>query len=568
MRNILKENTAEQWEQVRLQPEYAKRVDEVRRVAAECLNEPVPLLPYTKFKIFYETGNRYIYENPYFERRKRLNAYALMAKLTGEQKYIDALEDIIWHICDEYTWALPAHVGLDKTIAEQKIFLDLFACETGFALAECYSLLEDTLSDLIKRRIREELQTRIIDSFLQRKESYFWETVKSNWAAVCAGSVLAVFLYCAEEREIDAALPQLESAFTCFLKSFTEDGCCLEGYNYWNYGFGFFVMAADLLRNYTNGKTDYFKLDKVKTVAHYQQKIILRTPDMAVSFADGNCKFSALYGLSYYLKREYPDLYLPQKFAPVLQDHCYRWGHFIRAFLWSDGRMDNSGILPKTDVFAEAGWYIRREKEYTLAAKAGHNAEPHNHNDIGSFIFCTSAGQTLCDFGAGEYVKDYFSDKRYEFLVNRSLGHSVPYINGKEQAAGSEYRGELICADDNRVVLEISGAYPDETLLSLKRSFEIREDGIILKDEFEFSEQPNEVVERFITHEEPKIDMQRGKIEAGDCVLEFEPKLYDVCVTKEIYSNHAGEPTAAYLIDASAKEPAQVMVLGLKCTKV
>lgn len=85
MRNILKENTAEQWEKVRTQPEYAKRVDEVRQVAEECLNEPVPLLPYTKFKLFYETGNRYIYETPYFERRKRLNAYSLMVKLTGEQ---------------------------------------------------------------------------------------------------------------------------------------------------------------------------------------------------------------------------------------------------------------------------------------------------------------------------------------------------------------------------------------------------------------------------------------------------------------------------------------------------
>lgn len=568
MRNILKENTAEQWDKVRTQPEYAKRVDEVRQVAEESLHEPVPLLPYTKFKLFYETGNRSVYETPYFERRKRLNAYSLMAKLTGEKKYIDALEDIIWHICDEYTWALPAHFGTEKEIADQKIFLDLFACETGFALAECYSLLEDTLSDLVKRRMRVELRTRIIDSFLQRKQPYFWETVENNWAAVCGGSVLAVFLYCAEDDEIAAALPQLESAFTYFLKSFTEDGCCLEGYNYWNYGFGFFVMAADLLRNFTQGKTDYFKKENVKTVAHYQQKAILRAPSMSVSFADGSNCFRPLYGLSYYLKQEYPDLYLPEKFAPALSDHCYRWGHFIRAFLWTSELAETNSTLPQTDVLEKAGWYIRRKENYTLAAKAGHNAEPHNHNDIGSFIFCTDKGQTLCDFGAGEYVKDYFSDKRYEFLVNRSLGHSVPYVNGKEQAAGAEYRGELLFADENQAVMEIGGAYPDSTLRSLRRCFQVEEDGVILRDEFEFSEPPTEVVERFVTHEEPCLQAGEGMVGIGDCVIEFSPQLYDVRVTKEMYSNHAGDATAAYMVDVQAKKLEQSMTWEYKIRKV
>ncbi len=560
MRNILKENTAERWEMIQTRQEYAERVDEVRRAAEQCLNESVSSLPHSKFILFEQTGNRYIYEDLYFERRKRLNVFAFMSKLTGEQKYIDALEDIIWHICDEYTWALPAHVRTEQPIAKQKIWLDLFACETGFALAEIYCLLEDVLSDLVKRRIQSELRTRIIDSFLNRDESYFWETVKNNWAAVCAGSILAVFLYCAEQEEIAAALPQLENTFSYFLQSFTEDGCCLEGYDYWNYGFGFFVMGADLLRNYTNGATDYFKLDKVRTVAHYQQKIILRSPDAAVSFADGSEKFSAMYGLSHYLKREYADLYLPRQFAPVLQDHCYRWGHFIRAFLWTDSGSDNESRLAQTDIFAEAGWYIHRTPDYTLAVKAGHNDEPHNHNDIGSFIFCTEDGQVLCDFGAGEYVKDYFREKRYEFLVTRSLGHSVPYINGREQAAGAEYCGKLLRADDDGAMLEIGGAYPDKTIQSVKRSFRFTEDGAVMRDEFEFSAPPSEVKERFVTLIEPQIDAVRGKIVIGAYAIDFSPQIHEVEVSTEVYSDHRGKPTKAYLIDAIAKNPAQVMV--------
>lgn len=229
MRNILKENTAEQWERIRTNSDYAERVSEVRTAAEECLNMPVPDLPYTKFRLFEKTGNRLIYEEPYFERRKRLNVYALMAKLTGERKYIDALEDIIWLICEEYTWALPAHINTTKPIAEQKIWLDLFSCETGFALAEIYSLMEEHLSDLVKSRMQAELRTRIIESFLRRKEPWNWETGLNNWAAVCAGSVMAVFLYCAESKEVSVAIPQLESAFNYFLRGFEEDGCCLGG---------------------------------------------------------------------------------------------------------------------------------------------------------------------------------------------------------------------------------------------------------------------------------------------------------------------------------------------------
>lgn len=561
MRNILKENTAEQWEKVRTDKFYSEYITEVRTAAEQSLMEPLPHLPYSKFKLYDETGNRYIYEDVYFERRKRLNVYALMSKLTGEQKYINALEDIIWHICDEYSWALPAHIKTEQPITAQKIWLDLFACETGFALAEIYSLLENVLSSLVKRRIQEELRTRIIESFLQRKEPWFWETVENNWAAVCAGSVLAVFLYCAQPQEISVALPQLESAFSYFLKGFTEDGCCLEGYDYWNYGFGFFVMATDLLRNYTGGATDYFKLEHVKNIARYQQKIILRVPDMAVSFADGSSNFRPLCGLSYYLKKEYPDLFLPNKFSPVLADHCYRWGHFIRTFLWTGNRDENSNALPQTDIFATAGWYIRREQEYTLAVKAGHNDEPHNHNDVGSFIFCTDAGQVLCDLGAGEYVKDYFSDKRYEFLVNRSLGHSVPFINGKEQAAGADYFGKLLHADKDSAVIEIGSAYPDETLKSLKRSFRFSENDVFMRDEFEFSKVPSAIQERFVTLFEPTLDISGGKIIIDAYAIDFSPQIYEVSISEEVYSDHRGNPTKVYLIDMTVKHPAQTLYL-------
>ena len=170
----------------------------------------------------------------------------------------------------------------------------------------------------------------------------------------------------------------------------------------------------------------------------------------------------------------------------------------------------------------------------------------------------------LNDFGAGEYVKDYFSEKRYEFLVTRSLGHSVPYINKKEQMAGEEYCGKLIKADGNECIMEIAGAYPDDTLKSLRRSFRCEKDGMVLRDEFEFSQQPSEVCERFVTLTEPKVDKLKGRINLNGHSVLFEPLMFDIHITSEVYSNHEGLPTTAYLIDAIAKKNIQVMTCEFK----
>ncbi|MBS7297609.1 MAG: hypothetical protein KIG65_00850 [Eubacteriales bacterium] len=74
--------------------------------------ENIPLLSYSAFNEYYLTGNRQIYERVYFQRRKLLNALFILAVVyEDDETYIKRLEDIIWAITDEFTWALPAHVA-------------------------------------------------------------------------------------------------------------------------------------------------------------------------------------------------------------------------------------------------------------------------------------------------------------------------------------------------------------------------------------------------------------------------------------------------------------------------
>jgi hypothetical protein len=50
----------------------------------------------------------------------------------------------------------------------------------------------------------------------------------------------------------------------------------------------------------------------------------------------------------------------------------------------------------------------------------------------------------LTDPGRGLYSRNYFGERRYESAFASSYGHSVPRIDGQLQAAGAEFRGELL----------------------------------------------------------------------------------------------------------------------------
>jgi len=81
---------------------------------------------------------------------------------------------------------------------------------------------------------------------------------------------------------------------------------------------------------------------------------------------------------------------------------------------------------------------------WEFAAKGGNNAEQHNHNDCGSYILNIDGSPVITEIGAPEYTKDFFRENRYQYLAARTLGHSLPIVNGREQAAGPQYASQVI----------------------------------------------------------------------------------------------------------------------------
>ena len=171
------------------------------------------------------------------------------------------------------------------------------------------------------------------------------------------------------------------------------------------------------------------------------------------------------------------------------------------------------------------------------------NDEPHNHNDVGSFILSTAKGQELCDLGAGLYTRQYFGSERYTIFCNSSLSHSVPIINGLSQHEGGEYGGSMQTSGD-MVTLEIGGAYPTD-VGSITRTFVVGKKCVQLTDAW--TDKVKSFTERFVSVIEPTVTA--GAVRFADCTLHFDPKAVTPKVSVEQHCMHG------YKKDAEGKMP-------------
>ncbi|MCD9021044.1 heparinase II/III family protein [Cohnella silvisoli] len=542
--------------------DYESLIGEIRREAASLLQETIPELHYHVFKLFQETGSRSEYERLYFRRRKRLTVFGILSLLEPDHVlYREALCEIIRSICDESTWCLPAHYRDEWSI-------DLFVAETAFALSEILALYGDGLPELLRERVILEIENRVFEPF-EKKGPYDWETATHNWASVCAGSIGAAAIYLLTETDrLAAFLERVICAMDFYLQGFETDGACAEGYSYWQYGFGFFVYFADLLKQRTSGGINLFVLDKVGQIALFQQKCFLDDRKV-VNFSDSVPESGVYLGLTHYLKTLYDEVHVPDASLRAVfnDDHCSRWVPAIRNLLWL--RNEAGSPWPAMSYYMEnTQWFVSRsvlgDGRYAFAAKGGHNAEPHNHNDIGQFILAVNGNPIMLDLGSGQYSRDYFGPARYDILCNGSQGHSVPIINGACQKPGRDamatIREASISEEYDVFAIEMSSAYDTEQLLQLVRTFtwvktELR---LELADRYTFAESPRSITERFIVLQPPELASEGILvIRDGPSLLSiaFDPEQLDWVTESLLHVDHFGNRVNCFALDFSVKSP-------------
>ena len=151
-------------EAVLADPELKPQLDALATHAEALRAEGIAPLTFSAFRRFETDGDRSEYEACYFQHRHRLAAFTILYWLYGREEDKAALEDTVWAILDEYTWCVPAHLrgkGL-SVLQEDGYMIDLFAAETGEALAEMLSLVGEQLSPIVKMRTERYINERIL----------------------------------------------------------------------------------------------------------------------------------------------------------------------------------------------------------------------------------------------------------------------------------------------------------------------------------------------------------------------------------------------------------------------
>lgn len=590
---------------------------EVAQEAEHISQQDMPKITEELFALFEKTGNRIKYEAVYFGRRKFLTIWGLTALMEQEtskkvsEETIKKLVKVIKSVCEEECWALPAHVNRAEN-ANWRVTVDLFASETAQTLAELVDRFQEELPSEVYQLVVDNVEKRVFIPFFNSSVGYYeWEQAEHNWNAVCGGSIGSACLHLLRKQpeRLEKYLQRICKALPHYIDGFTQDGACLEGLGYFTYGMSYFTNFAQELYEYTGGKQDLFcgkwgsflegKEDKRSKIAAFQGKCYF-SDGQSISFSDGNSKEHFRVGLSLILEQHYSQISLPgiKQAAGLHEDSCYRFAplkmDLLQTRKWIKKRKGSKEIekiepikeiekekikkeeIEKTNSFFHilpyAQWCIGgAENGVGMACKGGHNNEPHNHNDIGHFIYEAKGEMLLTDLGAGEYTKEYFGEGRYQILCNQSFGHSVPVIDGEGQQPGKEFCcSRFEAKEDGSVLIEFPKAYQKGLIEGLCREikFSKKTGELTLQDEFVMNNTKEHIIkECFVTQLLPQQKGNeiwlKGEAVTGRIILE-EKEAPFITIQECLHSNHQGIEEKVYRIEWSVplKENAEGKLIG------
>lgn len=453
-----------------------------------------PNLPATLFLEYARNGNRSRYEHEHFARRNALTDLIVAECVEGKGRFLDDIVNGVWVICEESFWGVPAHVGAQKAGSglpdPAEPVVDLFAAETGESLAWTYYLLGEQLdraSPMVRKRIRHEIDRRILTPCLER-DDFGWMGFAggrvNNWNPWCNSNWLTCTLLVeSDETRRVKAVAKIVRSLDYFFDAYANDGGCDEGPGYWGRAPASLLDCLELLHSATKGAIDVYDRPLVKEMGRYIYRVHI-ADDYFVNFADASGKVRPSGELVYrYGKRIGDDrlvsfgAYLSAmsrgEGAGFLGKGGYTVGRYLPE-IFNDAELRTAQAQPPLvrDAWLDGiGVMTARctegtTKGFFLAAKGGHNAESHNHNDVGNFVVYRDGRPILIDAGVETYSRKTFSSQRYEIWTMQSAYHNLPTIDGVMQSPGRQFAAREVRYEANvdhaQLQLDIAGAYPKQ----------------------------------------------------------------------------------------------------------
>ena len=489
------------WQRLAATKAFSGAVKEAEKVLAK----PMPEMTEELYLQFKKPGRRTKeYGRARSERYDRITTFTRAECIENKGRFIKPLEAVLNAICDEKTWIYNFHDGHLDDYNGKRISIDLGSADLAENLGECLWLLGDRLGAETRRRVLARLRERIFEPYHKAvagtglKQS--WITAEMNWNPVChAGVVAAALAVCPDRNERAFFLAAVEKFSRNFLNGFDGDGYCAEGMGYWNYGFGNYIQLCESVFQATRGKVDLYQLEGARDAALYPVRIALINK-VIPAYAD--CSLDAKPGLLLmsYINRRYG--FGLKDF--VLADFTTS-GPLISSLMYS---CPNSATA-RPPVAGKEAYEIRSYFKHgvlncrpapggpcrlAVSLKGGHNAEPHNHNDLGTFVVVVGKEPLILDPGAEVYTARTFSKDRYKSNLLNSFGHPVPVIAGQLQREGRDAQAIILTrtgtATTDTFAMDLRSAYAVKELQTLKRTFVYSRAGagaLTVTDDFAFS---------------------------------------------------------------------------------
>ena len=462
--------------------------------AEKLLTGPLPEQPDALFLEYTENGNRSRWERVANQRRGRIAPFVLAECMENAGRFLPALEEVIHALCAERTWVMSAHDPKLENFHGKATHIDLGSSHLSANLALADYLLGDRLQPQTRALLRENVRRRTLDPFLATLDGNRppdrWLKWTNNWNSVCLAEVTQAALALVEsrdERALFIAAAELYSRY--FLQGFTPDGYCSEGLSYWNYGFGHYVLLVEAIHQATGGALDLLAVEGVKEPAQFGARLEIFN-GLYPAFADCPIATRPDPAAMYYVSRrlglgleqwERKEPGSSRSSLPIV----LLYGFPNSASRSAPAPEASSGPGPRT-WFADAGVLIARpgaasSAKMGVALKGGHNAEHHNHNDVGSYVVAVGKEIVLAELGAEVYTARTFGSGRYDSKALNSFGHPVPVVAGQLQRTGAEAQGRVLRTDfteqSDTLVLDLTSAYDVPQLEKLHRAFEYSRQG-------------------------------------------------------------------------------------------
>jgi hypothetical protein len=456
--------------------------------AEEVFDYDWPSVKATDYIEIIRSGDRR--QSVYSAPRSALLALVMGELAEGKGRFTDQIVNGVWFYSEQTWWGWSAHLTAQKAPhglpdADEPT-IDLGVGEISNILSWTWFLFKDEfdkIHPLIAKRLKNEIMKKAVIPYYER-DDFWWQGLDgsrsvNNWNPWTNHNMLTAILILEDNQAQKVkGVEKVIRSLDAFTNDYPADGGCDEGPSYWGRAGASLYQCLDLLKRATDGKFDVYDNQLIINMGNFIYKAYINYPYF-INFADADATTGGRPQIIYSYGKDIGDPIM-QKFGAFLakkQD----WGKEAPGGKIDEQIMQLMHLEEIENTSAENAlisdfWLPQlevagaRDKEgstdgFFFAAKGGHNAESHNHNDLGTCVMYFNGMPCLIDIGRETYTAKTFSSRRYEIWTMQSGFHNLPKINGVDQMQGRDFKAKnsTFEADSKKAVFstDISGAYTE-----------------------------------------------------------------------------------------------------------